>query len=74
MPDDVKRKAKAGRALFDALCAFADECGSPDGQRLRSAVDAVGETIGEDGFEALRRGDVVGCALEALRNHRRRPR
>lgn len=59
-------KAKAARAIFDALCELTGE----EGTRAKRAVDEVGESVGAEGFKCLREGDAVGCVVEVLRNVR----
>lgn len=68
MSEEGKSKGRGARLILEGLAELFGE----DGKRLKKAVDEIGETVGEEGRECLKRGDYVGCMLEASRNHRKR--
>jgi hypothetical protein len=65
-------KGTTARRFFDALCDILDVNGGDSGAKLKRAVNTVGEVVGEEGAKCLKDGDVVGAALEATRNARKR--
>jgi hypothetical protein len=64
-------KVKAARSFFDSLCDLLTECGSVEGERMREAVDGVGEALAP-GVEDVSKGDLVGGVAKIVVAHRKR--